>query len=77
MSRIVNLDVNESGAWKRVTSFDLDYFEDGELEHCADALLRLSSNPKLKARIIAPGEVAPLMTWSNDDPVWREWRAAA
>jgi hypothetical protein len=76
MSRIVNLEVNDSGAWRRVASFDLDWQEDGELEDCADALLTLSRNTKLKARIIAPGDLAPLLTWKHGD-MWREWREVA
>jgi hypothetical protein len=76
MSRIVNLDVNDSGAWRRVTSFDLDWLEDGDLEHSADVLLSLSTNAKLKARIIVPGDVSPLLTWKHGD-IWREWRVGA
>lgn len=76
MSRIVNLEVNDSGSWRRVTSFDIDWLQDGDLEHCADALLGLSSNQKLKARIIAPGDVAPLLVWKHGD-TWREWRDVA
>jgi hypothetical protein len=75
-SRIVNLDVKEGGAWKRVTSFDLDTLMDGDLEYLTDALFRLSNNDKLALRIIAPGEVAPLMMWKHGD-TWREWRTAA
>ncbi len=71
--RIVNLEVNDSGAWRRVTSFDLDTFEEGDLEHCAHHLLQLSSNKNLKARIIMPGDLAPLLRWSAKDG-WAEWR---
>ena len=73
---IINLEVNYAGAWKHVTSFDLDTFEYGDLEHCAHGLLELSANEKLKARLIAPGETAPLMTWSHAHG-WEEWRVAA
>lgn len=76
MSRIVNLEVNDAGSWRRVTSFDLDWFNDGNLEHCADMLLSMSNNAKLKARIIIPGDVAPLLTWKHGD-TWREWREVA
>jgi hypothetical protein len=76
MSRIVNLEVNEKGAWRRVTSFDLDKLMDGDLEYLTDALFSMSNNDKLAARIIAPGEVAPLMTWKHGD-TWREWEVAA
>jgi hypothetical protein len=74
--RIVYLEVNDSGAWRRVTSFDLDWLEDGDLEHCTDALLSLSANPKIKARIIVPGDTAPLLTWKKGD-CWREWGEVA
>lgn len=71
--RIVHLEVNDSGAWRRVSSFDLDDFNDGDLEVCAEHLLELSTNPKLRARIIMPGDTAPLVTWERQAG-WREWR---
>lgn len=74
--RMINLEVNDAGAWKRVTSFDIDMFEDGDLEHCAHSLLELSANKKLKARLIAPSDTAPLMTWTHAYG-WEEWRVAA
>jgi hypothetical protein len=70
--RIVHLEVNDSGGWRRITSFDLDTFEDGDLEVCAEHLLELSCNPRLKARVIVPGDTAPLVTWTKADS-WREW----
>lgn len=76
MSRIVNLDVNDAGAWRRVTSFDLDTFNDGDLEWRAEQLLQLSSNDKLKARVIMPGDTAPLVTWTREHG-WREWPGVA
>jgi hypothetical protein len=72
--RIVNLEVNDSGSWRRVTSFDLDTFEEGDLEHCAHHLLELSSNKNLKARVIMPGDQAPLILWNARDG-WSKWRA--
>lgn len=74
--RIINLEVNEKGAWRRVTSFDLDTFEDGDLEHCAACLLDLSSNKSLTARLIIPDDTAPLMLWNHGDG-WVEWSKAA
>lgn len=73
--RIVNLDVNDNGSWRRVASFDLDTFEDGDLEHCAHGLFELSSNKKIKARLITPGDTAPLLTWTHAHG-WREWKVA-
>ena len=50
-----------------------DTFEEGELEWCAEALLRLSANRKLKARIIPAGALeVPLVHWTAADG-WREW----
>ena len=80
--RLVHLEVNDSGGWRRVTSFDLDTFEDGDLELHAAHLLEMSSNPRLKARVIMAGSTsAPLVSWTRADG-WREWahpsqRAAA
>ena len=45
-----------------------------EVMHAADYLLRLSDSPRISARIIAPGDTAPLMTWTASDG-WKEWRA--
>lgn len=56
-----------------MASFNLDDFNDGDLEHNAEALLSMSANPKLKARIVMPEETAPLVTWNKTDG-WREWR---
>lgn len=72
--RIINLEVKDAGAWRRVTSFDLDTFEDGDLEHCAHELLSLSSNKNLSARLIMPGDTAPLLIWQSFKTGWREWR---
>jgi hypothetical protein len=68
----VHLEVNDSGGWRRVTSFDLADFEDGDIEQCAEHLLEMSCTPRLKARIIIPGDTAPLVTWTKKDG-WREW----
>lgn len=76
MARTIQLEVNDSGAWRRVTSFDIDTLADGDLEHSADALLQLSDNAKLRARIILRGDTAPLLTWARGEG-WREWREAA
>lgn len=70
--RTVHLEVNESGGWRRVSSFNLEDFEEGDLELCAEHLLQLSNNPRIKARIIMPADTAPLVTWCRQDG-WREW----
>lgn len=75
MAREVNMDVNTSGAWRRVASFDLDDFEEGQLEHAAEQLLQMASHAAIKARIIMPGDTAPLLTWCRAHG-WREWTAA-
>lgn len=76
IERIINLEVSDKGGWRMVTSFDLDTFEDGDLEHCAHSLLELGNNKRLKARLIIPGNTAPLMLWKHGDG-WREWKGAA
>jgi len=73
--RLVNLEVNDSGAWRRVSAFDLDDFDDGALEFAAEKLLELSTNEKLRARLIMPGDTAPLLVWRRAEG-WREWRNA-
>lgn len=70
--RIVNLEVNEKGSWRRVTSFDLSSVGSFYLADAADHLLSLSDNPKLTARITRADTQAPLMIWSRTDG-WREW----
>jgi len=52
-----------------MASFDLESFEDGDLEHAADQLLRLSSKP-VKARLVMPGQI-PLVTWTKTEG-WRD-----
>lgn len=37
-------------------------------------LLMESDSPRIRARIIAPGTTAPVMTWTAADG-WKEWRA--
>jgi hypothetical protein len=74
--KLVHLEVNEAGAWKRITSFPLDFFSDGDLEICAGNLLELSANTKLKARIIEPGSTHPLVNWTYETG-WQEWKGAA
>ena len=69
--RIVHLEVNDSGGWRRITSFDVKDWEAGDLEMHAEHLLEMSSNPRLKARVIIPGDTAPLVTWCQADG-WRE-----
>lgn len=70
--RIVNLEVNDSGAWRRVTCFDIDCFQDGSIEYAAANLLEMSANPRLKGRLIIPGDEVPLMTWKRDTG-WKHW----
>ena len=70
--RLVHLEVNDSGGWRRVTGFNIDDFEEGDLELHAQQLLEMSAHPRLKARFIIPGDTAPLVTWTREDG-WREW----
>jgi len=69
----LHLEVNDAGGWRRVMSFEKSsepQFE-GVLVS-THQLLRHSANPRLRARIIAPGTTAPLMTWTHDGQ-WQNW----
>lgn len=73
MTKRVHLEVNDSGAWRRVMSFDAKHDDDvNSVMHLADQLLRWSDTSRLRARIIIPGDTAPLMLWTQADG-WREW----
>lgn len=75
MTKPCHLEVNDSGGWRRVMTFDATDDDDADsVMHLADQLLRWGMNARLKARIIMAGGVhtAPLMTWTVDDG-WREW----
>ncbi len=67
--KTVALEVSHAGTWRLMASFDLDSFEDGDLEHAADQLLRLSSKAP-KARIVMPGGI-PLVVWTKSEG-WRD-----
>lgn len=69
----INLEVNDSGAWRRVMTFDASNDDDSEsVLHLADQLLRWGLNHRQRARLIIPADTAPLMTWSHEDG-WRDW----
>jgi hypothetical protein len=72
MARPINLDINNSGAWKRVASYDLDHIKDLDLMTAIDGLLGAAEEKKLSARLIAPGDTAPLVTWTMGKG-WEEW----
>lgn len=77
MSKRVHLEVNDSGGWRRVMSFDAQHDDDADtVMHLADQLLRWGDNPRQRARIIIPCDTAPLMTWCRRDG-WREWQHPA
>lgn len=71
---IMHLEVNDSGGWRRVMSFDGDASTRLAVMQNAYYMLNCSNNPKLRARIIAPGDTAPMVTWTVADG-WKEWRA--
>ena len=70
--RILHLEVNDSGGWRRVMSFRAE--EKSGVQGIGAMLLHLADSPRIRARIIAPGDTAPLMTWTVSDG-WKEWRA--
>lgn len=71
---ILHLEVNDAGGWRRVMSFANDATTLDNVQLRAAYLLMESDSPRIRARIIAPGSTAPLMTWSAADG-WKEWRA--
>ncbi len=71
---ILHLEVNDAGGWRRVMSFALDRTTPRHVQLRAAYLLMESYSPRIRARIIAPGDTAPLMTWTAADG-WKEWRA--
>lgn len=71
MARPINLDINNSGAWKRVASFDLDELGH-DLQEAIDRLLSMAKGEKIGARLIIPGDTAPLMTWTKAEG-WVNW----
>ena len=75
MERPINLDVKDAGSWRRVASFDLDALT-GDLQTAVDQLLSMSTQKKLAARLITPGDSAPLATWNKADG-WNAWGHAA
>ena len=71
---ILHLEVNRAGLWRRVMSFANDATTLDNVQLRAAYLLMESDSPRIRARIIAPGDTAPLMTWTAADG-WKEWRA--
>lgn len=74
MSGILHLEANDSGGWRRVMSFADSFEQRVAVKHFAEGLLERSDSPRIRARIIAPGDTAPLMTWTASDG-WKEWRS--
>ena len=71
--RPVNLQVNTSGAWRNVLTFDASI--EGDILTLAERLFSheacLARNTTL--RVIMPGDTAPLMHWEPDGG-WHKWR---
>jgi hypothetical protein len=80
MKKPCKLELNNSGAWKTLGSFDAA-IEDATdaIMNAAEQLAQALNDPAcgrpgpVRLRIIADGDTAPLMTW-KDDEGWREWR---
>lgn len=76
-TRLVKLQLNTTGAWRDVVTFDVENSE-VFMGH-TELILRLAYDPSkkgLSARVIIPGDVAPLMTWHKASG-WVEWKKAA
>lgn len=70
----LHLEVNDAGGWRRVMSFASVSGTLREVMSNAGYLLSLSDSTRIRARIIAPGDTAPMVTWTVADG-WKEWRA--
>ncbi len=70
----LHLEVNDAGGWRRVMSFADGVVTRRAVMSNAEYLLECSDSPRIRARIIAPGDTAPLVTWTAADG-WKEWRA--
>ena len=70
MAKPVHLEVNDSGGWRRVMTFDAD--DGDEVLHLFDQMLRRSINGRLKARVSMPGTLEALQTWHREHG-WRVW----
>jgi len=71
--RLVQLQVNTSGAWRNVMVFDVA--RDHEVMDLAPRLfLQSQYGEHAKLRVIVPGDTAPLVDWSWKQG-WLEWGA--
>lgn len=68
----MHLEVNNSGAWKRVMSFNEHWEED--VEASASHLLRMGDDLRVKMRIIAEGASAPRRLYTIQRG-WYDWDA--
>lgn len=72
MAGTLHLEVNDAGGWRRVMRFSrIDLLN---VQGVAGMLLQLSDNEKLRARIIRPGTMRPLMIWTRETG-WDDWDA--
>jgi hypothetical protein len=70
-AKLVKLQVNTSGAWRDVMTFNVVL--DAMVMHAAPRLFSLAQyGSRVKLRVIIPGDTAPLVDW-NADQGWREW----
>jgi hypothetical protein len=67
--RLVRLDIYNFNRWQQTLWMDINFCDDGTLEHAADQLLRLSWKA-IKARIVSE-DGGVLLIWTQRDG-WRE-----
>lgn len=72
MTGTLYLEVNDAGGWRRVMAFADTPEALDNVQIRAAYLLMEANNYRIRARIIAPGTTAPLMTWSVADN-WVRW----
>ena len=65
MNSILHLEVNDSGDWRRVMSFDARAAD--EVATHSTWLFGCGNGKKLRARIVAAGATVPVRTWTRSD----------
>jgi len=77
--RLVNLDLNTTGAWKAVGTYDLDSCDIDAVLDAGETLVRnMVGKPGVgKLRVtLANAEKTPLMYWDHSTEAWTETRHA-
>lgn len=70
MERLVHLDINTSGAWRRIMSFDAS--NDARSEAIQRHAASLASFANARLRIVMAGTIADVLQYWTADKGWHE-----